>query len=217
MILSQKLKSILYINLHFKNMVKFTASEIRDLIISLIVISFAFALLLSNGNIGLAITLIPLTLVVVGFGFIFHELAHKFVAIRYGYWAEYQMWIQGLVLCLITAYFGFLFAAPGAVYIHGEYLSKKENGIISIAGSATNLIFAIIFLLIIKITGQLYYWAYLGMFINGFLAFFNQLPIGGLDGSKVIRWNPIIWILIIIVSLGFVAIGYFPNLLSLLL
>jgi len=65
MILSQKLKSILYINLHFKNMVKFTASEIRDLIISLIVISFAFALLLSNGNIGLAITLIPLTLVVV--------------------------------------------------------------------------------------------------------------------------------------------------------
>ncbi len=207
-------------------MMKFTASEIRDLIISLIVISFAFALLLSGRSIGLAITLIPITLIVVGFGFVFHELAHKFVAIRYGYWAEYKMWIEGLFLCLVTAYFGFVFAAPGAVYIHGEYLSKKENGIISIAGSVTNLIFAIIFLLIfismplnyttILISGNLYNWAFLGMFINGFLAFFNQLPLFGLDGSKVIRWNPLVWIIIVVVSLGFVAMGYFPYLLSLI-
>ncbi len=198
-------------------MVKFTTSEIRDLLISLIVISFAFAILISDGNISTSLSLIPITIVVVGFGFIFHELAHKFVAIRYGFWAEYKMWIEGLVLCLVTAYFGFLFAAPGAVYIHGEYIGKKENGIISIAGSITNIILALFFLLIIKITGQFYYWAYLGMFINGFLAFFNQLPFFGLDGSKVIKWNPLVWILIVVISLGFVAIGYFPSLLSLIL
>jgi hypothetical protein len=29
--------------------------------------------------------LIPVTLVAVGFGFVFHEQAHKFVAIRYGF------------------------------------------------------------------------------------------------------------------------------------
>jgi Zn-dependent protease len=198
-------------------MVKFTATEIRDLIISLIVISFAFALLISGGSLSNAVILVPITLVVVGLGFIFHELSHKFVAIRYGYWAEYKMWIEGLVLCLVTAYFGFLFAAPGAVYVHEEYISKEENGKISIAGSITNIILALIFLLIIKISGNLYYWAFYGMFINGFLAFFNQLPIFGLDGSKVLKWNPFIWIIVIVVALGFVAIGYFPNLLYLIL
>lgn len=204
-------------------MVKFTASEIRDIIISMLAISFAFALLLSRStgfNITVIITLMPITLIVVGFGFVFHELSHKFVAIRYGYWAEYKMWIQGLFLALITPLFGFIFAAPGAVYIHGEYISKEENGKISVSGSITNIIFASFFLLIlIALPNNIYITtlAFYGVFINGFLAFFNQLPFFGLDGSKVIKWNPFVWILVVIVSLGFTAIGYFPDLLSLIL
>jgi len=196
-------------------MMKFTASEIRDLLISLIIISLAFALLFSNRDLISILSLLPVMLVVVGLGFIFHELAHKFVAIRYGYWAEYKMWIEGLFLCLVTAYFGFVFAAPGAVYIHGEYISKSDNGKISIAGSITNLLFAILFLLIFLFSGAS--WAFFGMFINGFLAFFNQLPIFGLDGSKVIKWNPLLWIIVIAVSLVFVAIGYYPDLLNIIL
>lgn len=204
-------------------MVKFTASEIRDIIISMLAISFAFALLLSRStgfNITVITTLMPITLIVVGFGFVFHELSHKFVAIRYGYWAEYKMWIQGLFLALITPLFGFIFAAPGAVYIHGEYISKEENGKISVSGSITNIIFASFFLLIlIALPNNIYITtlAFYGVFINGFLAFFNQLPFFGLDGSKVIKWNPFVWILVVIVSLGFTAIGYFPDLLSLIL
>lgn len=204
-------------------MVKFTASEIRDIIISMLAISFAFALLLSRStgfNINVIITLMPITLVVVGFGFVFHELSHKFVAIKYGYWAEYKMWIQGLFLALITPLFGFIFAAPGAVYIHGEYISKEENGKISVSGSITNILFASFFLLILIAlpnNGYITTLAFYGVFINGFLAFFNQLPFFGLDGSKVIKWNPFVWILVVIVSLGFTAIGYFPELLSLIL
>lgn len=209
-------------------MVKFTANEIRDIIISMFVISFAFALLLSGRDISTAISLIPIMLIVVGLGFVFHELAHKFVAIRYGYWAEYKMWIQGLVLAIIIPlFFNFIFAAPGAVYIHGQSISKEENGKISIVGSIINLVFALFFLLIlifvplnyttISISGYQWNWAFMGMFINGFLAFFNQLPIFGLDGSKVIKWNPFVWIIVVLVSLGFVAMGYFPSLLKLIL
>lgn len=208
-------------------MVKFTASEIRDLIISLVVISLAFTLLFSNRDLISIISLLPVMLVVVGLGFVFHELAHKFVAIRYGYWAEYKMWIEGLFLCLVTALFGFVFALPGAVYIHGEYISKSDNGKISIAGSITNLILATFFLLIlifvplnyttVDISGYQLNWAFLGMFINGVLAFINQLPFFGLDGSKVIKWNPFAWIIVVVISLGFVAIRYFPQLLSLIL
>lgn len=207
------------------NMMKFAASEIRDLIISLIVISFAFALLLSNHNFNIALSLLPITIIVVGLGFIFHELSHKFVAIRYGFWAEYKMWIEGLALAIIfPLFFNFIFAAPGAVYIHGESINKKENGIISVAGSITNIFFALLFLLIlifvplnytnVNISGYQMNWAFFGMFINGFLAFFNQLPVFGLDGSKVIKWNPFVWIIIVVIALGFVAIYYIPTLLT---
>jgi Zn-dependent protease len=33
----------------------------------------------------------------------------------------------------------------------------------------------------------------LGIQINLWIAFFNLLPIGPLDGRKIIEWNPIIW------------------------
>ena len=56
------------------------------------------------------------------------------------------MWVQGLILAIVTAAFGFVFAAPGAVYIQGEYISKEENGKISIAGPLINIGLAILFM-----------------------------------------------------------------------
>ncbi|WP_414470491.1 site-2 protease family protein [Methanobacterium sp. ACI-7] len=179
-------------------MVKFTAQEIRDIIISMFVISLAFAFIFSGRDLSLTILLIPLTFVVVGLGFVLHELAHKFVAIRYGYWAEYKMWVQGLVLALITAYFGIVFAAPGAVYIHGNYIKSSENGKISLAGPLTNIILAALFLVSASLLSSigLARIAILGATVNSFLAVFNLVPLGIFDGAKVFRWNPIIWIVI---------------------
>lgn len=178
-------------------MVKFTAREIRDIIISMFVISLAFAFIFARMNIDNIIFYLPITFVVVGFGFILHELAHKFVAIRYGYWAEFRMWTQGLIFALITAYFGIVFAAPGAVYIHGYHIKTKENGIISLAGPATNIILALVFLLIFFISQNslLSYIAILGVTVNSFLAVFNLIPFFIWDGAKIFRWNPIIWAL----------------------
>ena len=33
--------------------------------------------------------------------------------------------------------------------------------------------------------------------VNAGLAFFNMLPIPPLDGSKVVTWNPVAWLLVI--------------------
>ena len=90
-------------------MVRFTSREIRDIIISMLVIALVFAYIFGNRDLNNSILLMPVTLVAVGFGFVFHELMHKFVAIRYGYWAEYKMWVEGLILALVTAFaFGFV-------------------------------------------------------------------------------------------------------------
>ncbi|MDO9043896.1 MAG: site-2 protease family protein [Methanobacteriaceae archaeon] len=179
-------------------MVKFSSSEIRDILISMLVIAGVFAYILSERNINLAINLFPITLIAVGLGFVLHELAHKFVAIHYGFWAEYKLWAEGLVLAIITSFFGFVFAAPGAVYIHGEYISDEQNGKISLAGPLTNIFLALIFLGLLSISSAspiLQTIGFIGFSINSFIALFNLIPFSALDGAKILRWNPIIWIL----------------------
>ena len=189
-------------------MVKFTAREIRDIIISLLVISLAFAYIINGRDLDATISSFGYMVVVVGFGFVLHELAHKFAAIRFGYWAEYKMWFQGLILALVTSYFGFVFAAPGAVYIHGYNIKPSENGKISLAGPATNIILALLFLMLMPLASQygLLGVAVLGATINSFLAVFNLIPLVVLDGAKIFRWNPLIWVISMVVALAL--LGY---------
>ena len=171
-------------------MFRFTGKEIRDLIISFIVIALGFTILYSNGdysNIGLVF---PIVMIGVGAGFIFHELGHKFVAMHYGYYAEYELWPTGLIIALVSSFFGFIFAAPGAVVIYSNGMEKKTNGIISIAGPIVNIILGLIFFLILVSLGDFAYTetgylvaltCVLGTRINFFLAAFNLLPIPPLD------------------------------------
>ena len=175
---------------------RFTSREIRDLIISMVIITVLFAYIFSGRTLP-SFSLIVVTFIAVGLGFILHELAHKFVAMRYGFWAEYRLWVEGLIFAIITAALGFLFVAPGAGYIHGEYISQEQNGKISASGPATNLILAGLFFLLLYYfpSGELVTTiGVLGFYVNSFLAMINLIPISMLDGAKIIRWNPIIWV-----------------------
>ncbi len=182
-------------------MAYFTSQEIRDIIISSLVISGLFAYIFSRGShdlLSVLIYLFPIMIVAVGLGFLLHELAHKFVAIRYGYFAEYKMWINSLIFSVIIAVLaGFIVALPGAVYVYNVE-SKEDNGKISIAGPITSLVLAGIFLLLMQFTffpPLLQILFSIGFFINSFIAFFNMLPIWELDGRKVLEWKPILWLL----------------------
>jgi Zn-dependent protease len=125
-----------------------------------------------------------------------HELAHKFVAQHFGYPARYTINLGMFFLTLLSAipYIPIKFIAPGAVYIYAITIDKKTNGLISIAGPATN-----IFLGLVALSGG----GPLGVSIarlNGWIAFFNLLPIGPLDGLKVMRWNMPLWIIFLAIS-----------------
>jgi Zn-dependent protease len=191
-------------------MFKFTASEVRDLIIAFIVISLCFAIVNGGRNPDAVLSILPIVMVGVGAGFILHELGHKFVSMKYGYWAEFKLWPQGLIFALITSFFGFVFAAPGAVYTYANYMTDEINGKISIAGPIVNIVLALVFLAIATAVypTALYSETYalvfiicaVGYSINSFLAVFNLLPIGNLDGSKVLTWNFGIWIVTIAIA-----------------
>lgn len=189
--------------------------ESRDILISWITISFAFAwigfAIFSTAGISEFINQFAIMLVAVGTGFILHELAHKYVAINYGAHAEFRAWREGLLLALGLAIFtngNFVFAAPGAVYVFGNSITTKQNGIISWAGPVTNIVIATIFGIaynILQPTDFVNRLMVSVIYVNFFLAFFNMIPIFPLDGSKVFTWNKTAWI----VTIGIAASGVF--------
>lgn len=191
-------------------MFKVTTNEIRDLFIAFIFISLSFAIANSGRNFSAVLEILPIIMVGVGAGFILHELGHKFVSMKYGYWAEFKLWPQGLIFALVSSFFGFVFAAPGAVYTYANYMTDEINGKISVAGPVVNIILAFVFLALATLFYKqahtsgtallIFLVCSIGYSVNSFLALFNLLPIGNLDGSKVLRWNFLIWIAVIAIA-----------------
>jgi len=194
--------------------------EAVQIVISVLSISLAMAIVFAGLDGALAYPkefvffLLPI-LVTMGSGFILHEMAHKLVAIYYGARAEFHMWTQGLIVMLVGSVFGVLFAAPGAVYIYAQRITKQENGIISLAGPMVNVVLVVFFVAMQKIAPITQYYSFLaplgndfdgfgivyGMFsvwqfgaaMNLMLGLFNMIPAFPLDGSKVMWWNSRIW------------------------
>jgi Zn-dependent protease len=192
--------------------------ELSSLLIAWVVLGISFSLAyLFNGVSTIDFALIfSLTLVLVGTGFLGHELAHKFTAERYGCWAEFKLWTYGAVMALLFALVSrgtFVFAAPGAVYIasragyFGEGLDKKSNGIVSVMGPLVNVVAASIFLAALIGARSLgfhdlnvggFWFLTAGVSLNLWLSAFNMLPIFILDGQKVFAWDKKIWAVIAI-------------------
>jgi len=152
----------------------------------------------------LVVAYLPLTAFVLFFAFIGHEMAHRQVARRLGYIAMYQADYTFLPLAVIfPLLFGFVFAAPGAVVIspfrlHGHGDERRDVFFISAAGPLTNIAFAAAGVaLMTALRSEI--WRFFA-YINAWLAFFNLLPIPPLDGSKMIRTNPVLWLPVIAVA-----------------
>lgn len=178
--------------------------ERNDLLISWVTLSVAFAFVLGENFLNLVnfATFLPISFAAVGTAFVFHELAHRTAARAFGAHAEFRAWKLGLMMALVLPIISggrLLFAAPGAVYIHGPHLTRKQNGLISLSGPATNILVGgiaiVLFFLLAPISINSYILQMLaGVFqINLFIAFFNLIPFPPLDGSKVINWNAMVW------------------------
>jgi Zn-dependent protease len=170
--------------------------------------TLAFAIYVTRGNWFSQQFLINLfvSAIVCGLGFVLHELAHRIVARNYGAQAHFVANNGMLFLSIVVAFFGFFFAAPGAVW-HRGYLTKRQGGLVALAGPATNLALSVLFfmgtflirgfsraippngLLIIVLLDL----CALGFKFNAFLGLFNMIPAGPFDGAKVLDWSPLIF------------------------
>jgi Zn-dependent protease len=121
--------------------------------------------------------------------FLLHELAHKFSAQNFNLWAEFRLTLQGALITLVSMFLPFKLISPGAVMIAGSG-TRETVGKTAIAGPITNLILSTACILI-AVFGQPLFMVV--AFINAFLAIFNLIPFGVMDGLKVFMWNKLIW------------------------
>src|SRR5579864_124687 len=189
---------------------QFSPGELRSIILAWAVLSIALSISAFEGLLttGTGLDDVLAAFIATFTAFVLHEMGHKFVAIRRGYVAHFQIWMWGIALTLITAVVfqgTFLFGAPGAVYIapavaassYGYYSSSERNPgrdtmVISAAGPAINLAFTILFLVIAlfaPFNGFTTLVALRGFGLNIGLGAFNMLPIPPIDGYKIFKGN----------------------------
>ncbi|HSQ93170.1 MAG TPA: site-2 protease family protein [Methanoregula sp.] len=210
---------------------RITRREEADLFIAWLAISLSFAIIKIApygilGPVGpvnpvTALIFFGIALFTVGIGFILHEMAHKFTAIRYGYWAEFRKDNSMLLVAVaLASLVGFVFAAPGATVIYsndGRGLTREQNGKISAAGPVINLILCIPFAVLLVLAGGLTSLngnilaqiGLAGIQINAMIAAFNMLPISILDGNKVISWNMPVFFLLILAAFGTLVASFY--------
>lgn len=140
--------------------------------------------------------------------FFVHEMAHKVVAQRQGLWAEFRLTFMGAVLTLLSTVSPvFKIISPGAVMVAG--LADRRNvGKISIAGPATNIVISATLF-----AGKLFLTVYSPVLtmtaaFNAWIALFNLIPFGMLDGFKIFLWSKKTWALAFTISLVLTVLAY---------
>ena len=206
--------SFRYVYVPRKPGLTFSRIEIQHILLSVGALTLAFVLVdFSPGLFGVAspdafqphvIAIRALAaFVAVATGFLLHELAHKAMGIRYRCWAEFRADFRGLMIGIVTALFGFVFAAPGAVHVAGR-ITREQEGKLGLAGPITNLMMGTLaFVGVLGMRGVvLVEWSvphvlalilYQTAFVNFLLGAFNMIPVDPFDGSKVFRWNKVVY------------------------
>ena len=133
-----------------------------------------------------------------------HEFAHAYTAWRFGdrdveargYLTlnplKYSHPLLSLGLPALFIALGGIGLPGGAVYVRTAWMTKRQKTLVSLAGPATNLGFAIVVLVVTRLLWQpdhAVFWS--GMAFQGFLqvtAFvLNMLPVPGLDGYSALE------------------------------
>lgn len=178
---------------------RFSQEELKDLLKAWIAVSLAVAIAFGAGG-----TTLPqrflFSALTVGIAFLLHEMGHKFLAQKYGLLAEFKADDFLLLLALMTSFSGIVFAAPGAVVILGM-TGRGEYGRIAAMGPLINLFLAVLFLAARQWLGIGGAFIGYAVTINSWLALFNLIPFGPLDGAKIFAWDKKVWGVMLVLAL----------------
>jgi Zn-dependent protease len=169
-------------------------NEVFEFVKAWLGISAAFTVLLSYRYGHPLLQAILVAALTAGVGFVLHELGHRVVARHFGCDAHFLANDSMLVVSILMAFTGFLFAAPGAVW-HSGYVTKRQGGLIAAAGPIVNMVLAVLFLipLLVAKDPTVILFTSAGYQINAWLGLFNMIPFGPIDGAKIWQWNQVVF------------------------
>jgi Zn-dependent protease len=194
-----------------KGHVYFSPKELKHLAVAvLLVIGVGVSYIFFTGSLGGDLLLVAsVSAAIFTMSFVIHEIAHKVTAQRRGLWAEFRLTLWGSVLTAVFMILpvAFKIISPGAVMISGPS-SMDEIGKISIAGPTTNIVLSAALVAAALAPTPISWIFVLGALFNGYIAVFNLIPIGILDGFKIFNWNKTVWALAFAASAALTAISY---------
>ncbi|MGC9182002.1 site-2 protease family protein [Thermogladius sp.] len=140
-----------------------------------------------------------------------HELAHRNTARRMGCWSRYVLSPIGLLVTLATSlpFVPVKFVMPGFTLVSPPTYDREElrriDGLVSLAGPLYNIAVSIASVSVLQLApglvGPLLASALYNVgYVNAWVALFNLLPVPPLDGSKVLKWKPVVYLVVIAVS-----------------
>ncbi|MBC7091784.1 MAG: hypothetical protein H5T50_07770 [Nitrososphaeria archaeon] len=151
---------------------------------------------------------LPFALLAFALSFLAHEIAHKISAVKEGLIAFFKLDVVGVILTFVSTFSPLKIVAPGSVMVLG-YLDSKTMGKVSSAGPLINIF----------VGSLLYPFRYFNVpfsnalnaicLLNLWIAVFNLIPLGVLDGRKVFAWDKRIWLIMFIIPLLLLASTYF--------
>jgi len=180
---------------------RFSSIEVKHLLVGIVLVSLVGVSFLTRSVLFSQPVMLLVESTVFILSFIAHELSHKFAAQKFGLWAEFRLSISGALITLISVLLPFKVIAPGSVVI-GGMADRETVGRTAVSGPLVNVILSAAFLVgaVISPIGVLYDSLLFGAWFNAYLAIFNLLPFGALDGWKVFWWSRRNWALVFSVS-----------------
>jgi Zn-dependent protease len=177
----------------FREVVHITTSIILVSLVGLSLIGYESLLFINPSLTILYITGFSLT-------YLMHELSHRIVARRNNVKAYFKLDPIGSLLTLVSAIpmLPIKFIAPGAVVLTTPAIIRVV-GSTAFWGPATNIAISAILYISSLISRSLHFSPLLSGILlvlakfNAFIAFFNLLPFGPLDGLKIIKWSIARW------------------------
>jgi len=142
--------------------------------------------------------------------FIIYYLAQRIVSEKMKCNITYRLWVPGVILSMMSMLAGIkIFLIGGIVisaYKFGRWGMKdrlptvQEIGFISVSGPLVSMFLVAAFKVLTYYIGANNFFDDM-ILINGWITFFNLIPIKELDGGKVMFWYPMLWIILIFFSI----------------
>jgi hypothetical protein len=188
-----------------------TKYEILDFLIGLVVVALAWAIpsmLISQFGFWYYSSIMMAMVVITYSILIFPQ---KLMAKRFNCESRYVLSKIGMILTVLTAISPLRFLSPGMLIVPEiNYLSKKQQGLISFIGPIINLALGIAYLflgafLITPNNPEIPRLMLNGSFLVSQFVLFGLLPLGLSRGRKIYNWNKIIYFTMLIITLGLFA------------